>query len=87
MRTGATFRITIRHDATVAATSEIHAIIETGMTDNTTAGIKGTNEYPYKQSHSASCNAGMPMPHVVVIHKMVGNTKAKLVRIEAACNK
>lgn len=87
MRTGATFRMTKRQDAPVATPSVIHATIEKGMTDKTTAGMYGTKEYPYKQSHSTRCKAGMDMQHVVVNHKMTGNPKAKLKRMEDACNK
>ena len=35
-----------------------------------------THLYPYKQTHSASVRAFIPMQHWVVIHRMVGNTKA-----------
>jgi hypothetical protein len=87
MRTGATFRMIKRQDTPVATPSVIHAMIEKGMTDKTTAGMNGTKEYPYKQIHSTSCKAFMDMQHVVVNHKMIGNPKAKLVRMEAACNK
>ena len=86
-RTGATFRMTRRHDALVARARVTQATIELGTIDKTAAGRKGTREYPYKQSHSTSCKASMAIQHVVVIHKMTGNTKEKLIRIEAACNK
>jgi hypothetical protein len=51
------------------------------------AGMYGTREYPYRQSHSTSCRAAMFMQHVVVIHKTSGRTKAKQTRIHPACNK
>ena len=87
MRAGATFRTTNRQDAAVAVPKEIQAMIENGMMDKTTAGMNGTNEYPYKASHSTSCKAFMLMQHVVVIHKSVGKPKTKVMRTEAACNK
>ena len=86
-RAPATFRMTSKQEAPVAAPSEIHATIEKGMIDKTTAGMNGTREYPYKASHSASDNAFMLMQQVVVIHKIVGKTKAKLMRTDAACSK
>ena len=87
MREGATFRMTNRQDAAVAVPKEIQAMIENGMMDKATAGMNGTNEYPYKASHSASCRAFMLMQHVVVIHNKVGKPKTKVMRTEAACNK
>ena len=87
MRAGATFRMTKRQDAAVAVPNEIQAMIEKGMMDKTTAGMNGTNEYPYKASHSASCRAFMLMQQVVVIHRTVGKPKTKVMRTEAACNK
>jgi len=84
---GETFRITIKHDAAVARPNVTHATIPKGIVDKKTAGMYGTKEYPYRQIHSTNCKACMPIQHLVVIHKIVGSTNAKLIRIDAACNK
>ena len=84
---GDTFRITNKHDTAVANPNVIHATILNGIVDNTTAGMYGTNEYPYKQIHSTNCNAFIDIQHCVVIHNIVGKINVKLRRIDAACNK
>ena len=86
-RAGAAFRMIRAQDTTVATLSVIHATIENGMIDKTTAGMYGTSEYPYKAIHSTSVSAFMFMQHVVVIHKTVGKAMVKVMRIAAACTK
>mmetsp|Transcript_15206 Transcript_15206/g.28427 ORF Transcript_15206/g.28427 Transcript_15206/m.28427 type:complete len:101 (-) Transcript_15206:615-917(-) len=83
----AIFLTTNKHDTAVATARNTQETIPKGMMQMTATGRKGTRLYPYKQIHSASVKAFMDIQQYVVIHKIVGKTKAKPQQMDAACNR